>query len=186
MVLPANRCNGWATNIPFLLGYLESRNPFSSAPGSDLHLDKLHYAAISLDGVGLDSYGDCTVTLREKMISHRASCFEGNTALIYEKTHDFSDCLRSSWAKRTKLCAAKIAGKLDESMSSNDFPGILLSKGASQDDDEFVEVHVFGTMTAQTFQSVAIDSSKLPREQKTLSRAVKEKLAKNNVITLER
>ena len=28
--------------------------------GDHQHLDKLHYAAVSLDGVGLDSYGDCT------------------------------------------------------------------------------------------------------------------------------
>ena len=151
--------------------------------GSHQHLDKLHYAALSLDGVGLDSYGDCTVVLREEMISHRASCFDGNSALIYEEKHDFSGCLRSSWLERTKLCAARIAGKLDELLSSDGFPGMLLSKGATQDDDEFVEVHVFGTMTAQTFQSVAVDFSKLSREQKTLWKAVKEKLAKNGVAT---
>lgn len=154
--------------------------------GSHRHLDKLHYAALSLDGLGLDSYGDCTVTFGEEMIRHRASCFEENSALIYEEKHDFSGCLRSSWTERGKLCAAKIAGKLDELMSSGDFPGMLLSKGVTQDDDEFVEVHVFGTMTAQTFQSVAIDVSKLSREQKALWKAVKEKLAKNGVAALER
>jgi hypothetical protein len=63
---------------------------------------------------------------------------------------------------------------------------MLLSVGVVQDDDEFVEVHVFGTMTAQTFQSVATDSSKLSREQKTLWKAVKEKLAKNGVEAIER
>jgi len=154
--------------------------------GSHRHLDKLHYAALSLDGLGLDSYGDCTVTLSEGMIRHRASCFEGNSALIYEERRDFSGCLRSSWPERAKLCAAKIAGNLDDSLSSDDFPGMLLSKGVAQDDDEFVEVHVFGTMTAQTFQSVAIDLSKLSREGKTLWKAVKEKLTKNGVAALER
>jgi len=153
--------------------------------GSDQHLDKLHYAALSLDGLGLDSYGDCTATLGEEMIRHRASCFEGNSALIYEEKHDFSACLRSSWTERAKLCAAKCAGKLDKAMSSRDFPGMLLSKGVSQDDDEFVEVHVFGTMTAQTFQSVTIDFSKLSHTEKTLWKAVKEKLAKNGVAALE-
>ena len=154
--------------------------------GSHHHLDKLHYAALSLDGVGLDSYGDCTVTLREEMISHRASCFDGNSALIYEEKHDFSGCLRSSWPERAKLCAAKIAGKLDESVSFDDYSGMLLSKGVTPDDDEFVEVHVFGTMTARTFQSVAIDASKLSGRPKALWKAVKEKLAKNGVEALER
>jgi hypothetical protein len=40
-------------------------------------------------------------------------------------------------------------------MSSEAFLRILLSSGVTQDDDEFIEVHVFGTMTAITFQSVA-------------------------------
>jgi len=157
--------------------------------GNHQHLDKLHYAALSLNGVGVDSYGDCTVTLREEMISHRASCFEGNTALIYEEKHDFSGSLRTSWAERAKLCAAKIGGKLDDSMSSGDFPGMLLSKGITQDDDEFVEVHIFGTMTAQTFQSVAVDSSKVPQAQKSrmqvLWKAIKEKLIENGIVAQE-
>ena len=154
--------------------------------GNHQHLDKLHYAALSLNGDGLDSYGNCTVTLREEMIAHRASCFEGNSALIYEEKHNFSDYMRSSWADRAKLCSAKNAGKLGESVSSDDFPGMLLSKGAIQDDDEFVEVHVFGTMTAQTFQSIAIDFSKLSHTQKTLWKALREKLDKNGVSVLER
>jgi hypothetical protein len=95
----------------------------------------LHYAALSLDGVGLESYGECTVTLREEMVFHRASCFEENSALIFEEKHDFSGCLRSSWAELAKLCSAKIAGKINESMSSDDFPGMLLSEGVTQDDD---------------------------------------------------
>ena len=154
--------------------------------GNDQYLNKLHYAALSLDGVGVDSYGNCTVTLNEEMICHRASCFEGNTALIYEEKRDFSGCLRSSWTERAKLCAAKVGGKLVPSMSSDDFPGMILSKGTVQDDDEFVEVHVFGTVTAQTFQSVAIDTSKFSRREKIYCKAVKEKLASNGVTVLER
>ena len=41
-------------------------------------------------------------------------------------------------------------------------------------------------MTAQTFERVAVDLPKLPREQKTLWKAVKEKLSKNGVEALER
>lgn len=154
--------------------------------GSEQHLDKLHYAALSLDGFGLDGYGDCTVTLREDMICHRASCFEGNSALLYEQEHDFSEFLRSSWAERAMLCVAKTAAVLDDSISCRDFPRMLLSTGLTQDNDQFVEVHVFGTMTAQTFETVAIDSSKLSRSEKTLCKAIKEKLAANGIETLER
>jgi hypothetical protein len=51
--------------------------------GSHEHLDKIHYACLSIDGAGLSSYGDCTVRLSERMIAHRASCFQGNTAVLY-------------------------------------------------------------------------------------------------------
>jgi len=153
--------------------------------GSHQHLDKLHYAALSLDGAGLDSYGGCTVVLRDEMISHRASCFEGNSALIYEKMRDFTGILRSTWDERQTLCAAKVAEKLDKSVPVGNFPGMLLTAGISQDDDDFVEVHVFGTITAETFQSVSVDAASHLRQEKILWKAVKEKLNKRGVVTID-
>jgi len=46
--------------------------------GSEQHLDKLHYAALSLDGSGLDSDGDCTITLRSLFIAP----FSSNSSAI--------------------------------------------------------------------------------------------------------
>ncbi|MBI2481834.1 MAG: hypothetical protein HYV60_25270 [Planctomycetia bacterium] len=154
--------------------------------GSHQHLDKLHYAALSLDGAGLDSYGGCTVVLRDEMISHRASCFEGNSALIYEKVRDFTGVIRSTWGERQTLCAAKVANKLDDAVPAGRFPGMLLTAGISQDDDEFVEVHVFGTITAQTFQSVSVNAASHSRQEKILWKAVKEKLDKHGVVAIDR
>ena len=154
--------------------------------GTHHHLDKLHYAALSLDGEGLDSYGDCAVILADEMIRHRASCFEGNSGLIFEREHGYSRYLRSTWADRAKLCVAKTDGKLAQSKSPDEFPNLLLRSGSTQDDDEFVEVHVFGTMTAHTFGRVSIDVSRLSRAQGVLWKAVKEKLAIANVTVCEK
>lgn len=154
--------------------------------GNEKHINQLHYAALSLDGRGLDGYGECTVQFNEAMISHRATCFEGNSALLFAEKQDFNGFLRSSWQDRGRLCVAKIGGKLDNSMSAHDFPGILLKKGPSQTEDEFVEIHIFGTITAQTFQSVEIAISKNSNRHRTLWKAVKEKLDKNGIENCER
>src|SRR5262245_57714593 len=47
--------------------------------------DEIRFAALSLDGVGVRSYGACSITLRDSMIAHRASVFEENTVLFVEK-----------------------------------------------------------------------------------------------------
>ena len=40
--------------------------------------EQIRFAALSLDGKGLSSYGECTLILRDHMIAHRASVLEGN------------------------------------------------------------------------------------------------------------
>lgn len=153
--------------------------------GSEKHINQIHYAALSLDGNGLESYGDCTIRLKEKMIAHRSTCFEGNSALIFKERHEFGDCLRSSWNDRAKLCVAKYALNLSETTTCDKFTQMLLHPGPTQDADEFVEVHVFGTMTAQTIESVTIKLGKMPTRNRTLWKAVKEKLQKCGVLTCE-
>lgn len=144
--------------------------------GSAEHLDKLHYACLSLDGRGLESYGDCTVVLADNMIAHRASCFEGNTAVIFAQNHDFSQFLRSDWQSRNKMCLAVGGDRIGASTVENDFPGILVECGKEAVDDRFIEVHVFGPMTAKTFRSVKIDATSHSSRQQVLSEAVQEKL----------
>src|SRR5262249_25079772 len=45
----------------------------------------IHFAALSADGSGLPSFGECSLLLRESMFGHRASVFEDNSALVMEK-----------------------------------------------------------------------------------------------------
>ncbi|MFN8001218.1 MAG: hypothetical protein U0X75_09415 [Acidobacteriota bacterium] len=43
--------------------------------------EEICFAALAMDGVGLTNYGNCFITLRDEMIAHRATVFEGNVVL---------------------------------------------------------------------------------------------------------
>lgn len=144
--------------------------------GSHEHLDKIHYACLSIGGDGLSSYGECVVQLADPMIAHRASCFEGNTAVIYGIEHDFSRFLRCEWDDRNIMCSAVFSEQIDPSTNESDFSGILIQVAASSEDDRFIEVHIFGPMTAKSFQSVRVDITDLSEDEKVLLDAIKQKL----------
>ena len=111
------------------------------------------------------------------MVSHRVSCFEGNTAVIYSTDHDFSEFLRCEWDDRGRICVATFADRLSPSTRKSDFPAILVDLGDQSTEDRFIEVHVFGPMTAKTFQSVAIDGTNHSHREKVLREAIKQKLS---------
>ena len=153
--------------------------------GNDKHLGNVHYASVSINGDGITSYGDVTVTLSERMISHRASCIEGNSADLFAKHGNLAKILRSTWEERAKLCVAKAATNVNTGTNTDDFPGLILKNKKGKDD--FVEVMVFGSMTAATFETVTIDRAVMARSKRDLVywEAVKEKLAKYNVQAVE-
>lgn len=146
--------------------------------GSAQHIEKLHYACLSLDGRGLDSYGNCIVQLAEPMIAHRASCFEGNTAVIYAVEHSFDERLRSDWENRHMICTAVMARQLNCTMQIGDFAGILAAPDPKEqpENDSFIEVHVFGEMTAHTFESVEFITAKARKGDDVYRSAVEDRL----------
>ena len=147
--------------------------------GSEQHIlqnQQLHYACLTIAGEGLENYGECRVILADAMISHRASCFEGNTAVIYSKHGTFKDFLRSPWEDRGSLAFATFASTLDLSSTPGDFSRILVSSRATSADDKFVEVHVFGPITSHSFDQVQIDCKTHDRDQKTLASIVQARL----------
>jgi hypothetical protein len=144
--------------------------------GCHEHLDKIHYACLSLDGNGLSSYGDCVVCLSDGMVAHRASCFEGNTAVIYAQQRSFSNSMRSTWGNRHIMCMAAMANDVQVGTCEVEFPEILLKVGSEPQYDRFIEVHVFGPMTAKTFSSIRIDATKHHARDTALRDAVIETL----------
>lgn len=124
--------------------------------GTHKHIDKLHYACLSADGQSLPHYGECTVRLSERMVAHRVSLYTENTAVAYHRNHGFPIGNRAEWSDRGLLCVAKLAGKLNSSTKSAEFPEILMQAGPTGVEDEFVEVQILGEMTFRTFESLEI------------------------------
>lgn len=89
-------------------------------PGYEKHI---RFAALSLDGVGLDEFGECSLVLREDMIAHRASAFEANSASFVERHHHpVQPGFRSTWEERSKLCTAKHAKELPPGLPDSELP----------------------------------------------------------------
>lgn len=154
--------------------------------GNARHIERaeqIHYACLSLDGEGMPSYGDCILQLSEPMIAHRASCFDGNTAVIFDVEHNFDARLRSDWANRHKICTATVAKQLDSTTVSTDFPGILAAPdpGGDAANDSFIEVHIFGELTSRSFHSVTFVTAGYGKKEHVYKEAVEAKLADASV-----
>jgi hypothetical protein len=132
------------------------------------YMDEVRFAALSLDGLGLLGYGECSWVLREDMIAHRTSVFEENSVMFMEHIDvrlSHADELppghRAPWNDRAKLCVAKPAKKIHPNTKPDDFPKLLLLQGPAPEEDDFVEVHVGGPMTVLTLERVVLDTNRL-------------------------
>jgi hypothetical protein len=153
-------------------------------PGYKEHI---RFAALSLDGIGLSNYGDCSVVLNTDMIAHRASVFEENSILFMKhnriklwEADNLPKGHRATWENRGKLCVAKLAGKIEASTQTSAFSGLLLQQGATSEEDEFVEVHIWGPMTVRTIGEVAF-KPRAKRAPRAIIKALGEKLVKAGV-----
>ena len=147
----------------------------------------IRFGALSLDGVGPANYGPCSIVLRDDMISHRASVFEENSTLFMERrgikisrNPNLPKGYRATWDQREKLSVAKLGEKIDSTTTSDKYSGILLKQGATAEDEEFVEVHIWGPMTVLTMDRVIVTPPQSSKRA-TIIRAIKAKLEKHNV-----
>ena len=121
------------------------------------------------------------------MIAHRASVFDENSVLFMERhgvkasrKPGIPKGFRATWNERDKLCIAKLAERIDSSTTPNQYSGLLLKQGVSPENDEFVEVHIFGPITVLTMAEVTVTVPQA-RPRATIVRAIKSKLAKHGV-----
>jgi hypothetical protein len=141
----------------------------------------IRFAALSLDGVGLDEFGDCFLVLREDMISHRASVFEDNSAAFVERHHHpVPEGFRSTWEKRSKLCTAKHAKDLRRGMSDSEFPAILLRQQTGSEESGFVEVHIYGPISVHAVDKVILKKGRA-QPRKAVILELRNRLAKADV-----
>jgi hypothetical protein len=141
----------------------------------------IRFGALSLDGRGLMSYGDCSIVLRDDMIAHRASAFEENSALFVER-HKFKvpKGYRAVWAERGILAVAKLFKTIDSATTPDKYSRILLNPGVTSEADDFIEVHIFGPMTVLTMERVVVIAPQASKRA-TIQRAIRSNLTKHNV-----
>jgi hypothetical protein len=149
---------------------------------------EIRFGALSGDGAGLPNYGECTMTLADRFVSHRTSFFETNTARFFERGGMFQAGalamaprgMRALWEDRDKLATAKLAPQITPTTTDAEFPRILLSPGSTSDDDEYIEAHIYGPLTIHSFASVT-----LPKSSRRLSpsaiKGLAQKLATLNI-----
>ena len=129
----------------------------------DHNKKSIRFAALSLDGEGLENYGDCSLTVKTSMISHRASVFEEN-AVIFMERQDVSGQKKfavplgfnAPWQDRIMLCLAKLSDQIQPGTSPVDFPHILLHNGPTPEEDQFIEVHIWGSLTIRSLRRVIV------------------------------
>jgi hypothetical protein len=148
----------------------------------------IRFAALTLDGMGLKNYGDCFIVLRTEMIAHRASVFDENSVLFMEhhdikmsEAHKLPRGYRATWTERAKLCVAKLGAKIDATTPAGAYSGLLLRQGTTSEEDDFVEVHIWGPMTIRTVEQVTLNPHTKRPARAIKNRANRERLAKFGV-----
>lgn len=145
--------------------------------------EKIRFGALSLNGVGLQRYGDCSLMLRPELIDFRSTVFTENSVL-HMKRHAVPITAipnrvvghRAPWVDRARLALAKLSDKLDKATPGNHFPGLLLEQGAGPEDDAFVEVHIWGPVSIRTVKRVTFTGAR-KLMSKVIAKALREKLA---------
>lgn len=124
------------------------------------YVDAIRFAALSPDGRGLKNYGEVVLELAEHMIAHRSTVFVANSAVFFEKARSAGqepvklEGLCAVWADRWKLVIAKCAGELTSGMDEERVMALLLRNAEDSHDDEFLEVHICGSLSRRSLARV--------------------------------
>lgn len=144
--------------------------------------EEIRFAALSLAEVGLSNYGECSLVLRDDMITHRASVFEENPALFLKRhSYRLRPGHRAVWEERAKLCVAKLVEAIGPGTPEGQFASILLRPGATSGEDDFVEVHIWGPMSLRTVERILMPTP----SKKAFRRALRDRLKDLDVIMEE-
>jgi hypothetical protein len=119
---------------------------------------EIRFAALSLDGKGVLSYGRCSLVLKSIAIARRATVFWENAVdfcnrVCPEQMKPIPPGYRATWPMRARLAAAKAEPDLDRQTTHEEFSRILL------DGNLFVEVHIYGPLNRHSFDRLLIPKS---------------------------
>jgi hypothetical protein len=142
------------------------------------YAQEMVFAALSLTGVGLISYGPYFMTLRDIAIANRATVLEENSFAFVQKHCQVSEQVplgyRTIWPKRHRLAVAKLGNRVSATTQPADFVSIVLSPAAERQADEFIEVHIYGPFDGNAVESVAARLDSGNEEERVVAAIVKE------------
>lgn len=129
-----------------LFGYLSSR---------------IVYAALTLDGRGLASYGPVAVQLSDSSVEARASVLEENSYRFVARHKITSPALaprgyRAPWASRSAIAVAKLAGRITTATMTSQYQDLLLSSTQDRATDDFIEVHIVDGFDRLAIEQVVV------------------------------
>jgi hypothetical protein len=151
---------------------------------------KIRYAALSLDGSGLKSYGGYSIRLRDVAVAHRATLLEENTYAFVEHHdiiagHPAPPGYRGVWAERHKLAVAKLGARLLPTTEEKDHAGLLLENAGKRPDDNFIEVHIYGPLDGNAIESVKGKSRIRNNPERALAASAKQYLLNAGKVWIE-
>lgn len=121
--------------------------------------DRIVFAALSLDGKGVNGYGRCFLVLKDYAVNERSSVFEMNTFTFAERhnlglTQPVPPGYRAPWSARATLAKAKLHAKLSSTTRSAEYASTLLDSKGTADSADFIEVHIFGEFSRGAIEKV--------------------------------
>jgi len=83
-------------------------------------------------------------------------------------TEELPSGYRVLWCDRGRLAVAKPATVVDPNTVEADFPALLLREGLQPEDDQFLEVHVYGPISIHTVEGVSLKPGSATVKRKAL------------------
>ncbi|MCX6583502.1 MAG: hypothetical protein NT166_25285 [Candidatus Aminicenantes bacterium] len=134
----------------------------------------IRYAAMSLDGSGLKSYGDYTIILSDESVRLRTTLLEENSYSFIRRHKILAGDkipkgYRAVWKERYKLAIAKLMGKILLTKET-DYAIIVLKSTGDRKRDEYIEVHIYGKINKEAIRAVRGNSNVDPGQKEKILR----------------
>ena len=127
--------------------------------------DKIRFVALTLNGIGVTRFGNCSVVLKQAAVQDRTTVFEENSVRFADKhdlgvkRHRVPTGFRATWGRRDQLAAAKLEPEMEPGMEPEAFPSVMMKEGKTWEDDQFIEVHIYGPLHRRSIARLRVAES---------------------------
>lgn len=148
------------------------------------YAEELRYAALSIDGRGLKSYGKYTIVLKDVAVAKRSSVLEENS-FHFCKRHALKpgdpipEGYRAVWGQRQKLAVAKLADAITSNTTVSSFTSLLLHSASTRGEDDYVEVQIFGAFNNGAIEAVVGATTSTRPSESAMAAVAKELILKS-------